>query len=189
MSTPAIVRSVERIENAESLDPAVTTARSVVGRVLRPGAIRDLLHGVPLGHPAHPIAILVPAGAWISSAVLDFVPGQEKAAQVLVGVGILGVAPAALSGVADWSELDQKQQRVGLVHWAANSTAIALYTASFVQRTRGKQASARVLGLAGLGILSAAGYLGGHLAYRQAANVDRGAVLDIRTDRSVNEIP
>jgi uncharacterized membrane protein len=167
-----LVQAVESLEDTTALDPAVSKVRTVVNQVLRPGAVRDLLRGKPLGHPAHPIAILIPAGAWISSAVLDFVPGQEKASQTLVGFGILAVAPAAASGTADWSALTQRQQRVGLVHWAANVTSVGLYSLSYLQRRRGKQLSGKVLGLAGLAVVSGAGYLGGHLAYRQGANVN-----------------
>jgi len=174
MSANPVVRAAESIENATALDETVAAAGSAVSRVplFRPGALRDLLHGVPLGHPAHPFAILVPAGAWISAAVLDFVPGQQKAARTLVGVGLIGVAPAAASGIADWSALrQQEQKRVGIVHWAANLTAVALYSASYVQRRRGKHVSGKVLGLVGLAVVSGSGYLGGHLAYSQGANV------------------
>jgi nitrite reductase/ring-hydroxylating ferredoxin subunit len=168
---PALVRAAEKIENADALDATIADTSRVVGRVLRPGPLRDILHGTPLGHPAHPIAILVPAGAWISAAVLDFIPGQQRAARALVGVGLVGVVPAAAAGITDWSMLTVKQQRVGLVHWAANLGAVALYSASYIQRSRGKQASGKVFGLLGLGLVSASGYLGGHLAYRQGANV------------------
>lgn len=171
MTTNVLVQAVETVEDTTALDPAIAQVRPVVNRILRPGVLRDVLRGKPLGHPAHPIAILIPTGAWISAAVLDFVPGQEKAAQALVGVGILAVTPAAASGIADWSALTQKQQRVGLVHWAANVTSVGLYSLSYLQRRRGKQLSGKVLGLAGLAVVSGAGYLGGHLAYRQGANV------------------
>ena len=176
MSNNPLVAAAEIIENSEALDATVSTVGDAVDSVLGDGVVRDVLHGAPLGHPAHPVAILVPAGAWISAAVLDFVPGQQEAAQALVGVGLLGVVPAAAAGIADWSMLrEQKQRRVGIVHWAANLTAVALYSASYVQRRRGRHASGTVLSLAGLAIVSASGYLGGHLAYRQAANVEVGA--------------
>lgn len=165
-----LVRAMESIEDAEVLDTPIDRIRRVVAAVL-PRPVQKLLHGAPLGHPAHPVAILVPAGAWISSAVLDFIPGQERAARTLVGVGVLGALPAAATGVADWSELDQRQQRVGVIHWGANLAAVALYSASYIQRRRGKQVSGRILGLAGLTVVSASGYIGGHLAYRQGANV------------------
>ena len=169
----AIVRGAEFIETADALDPVIERTNEVVTAVLPAGPVRDVLNGAPLGHPAHPIAILVPVGAWISAAVLDFVPGQEKAARTLVGVGLIAVAPAAAAGIADWSILTQKQQRVGIVHWAANLTGVALYSASYLQRRRGKFVSGKILGLLGLGVVSASGYLGGHLAYSQGANVER----------------
>lgn len=172
MTNNVLVQAVESLEDTTALDPTISKVRSVVNRVLRPGIVRDVLRGKPLGHPAHPIAILIPAGAWISASVLDFVPGQEKAAQTLVGVGVLAVAPAAASGTADWSALTQRQQRVGLVHWAANVTSVGLYALSYLQRSRGKQLSGKVLALAGLTVVSGAGYLGGHLSYRQGANVN-----------------
>jgi len=175
MSDNPLVSAAKSIENSESLDGAVDQVGAVVHKVFGTGTVRDVLHGAPLGHPAHPVAILIPAGAWISAAVLDFLPGQEKAARALVGVGVLSAAPAAASGIADWSVLrDQKQRRVGIVHWAANLTAVALYSASYVQRRRGRLASGKALSLAGLALISASGYLGGHLAYRQAANVESG---------------
>jgi uncharacterized membrane protein len=167
-----LVQAAESLEDTTILDPAIAKVRPVVRRILRPGLLRDVLRGKPLGHPAHPIAILIPAGAWISASVLDFVPGQGKAAQTLVGVGVVSVLPAAASGIADWSALTQRQQRVGLVHWAANITSVGLYSLSYLQRRRGKQVSGKVLALAGLTIVSGAGYLGGHLAYRQGANVN-----------------
>jgi uncharacterized membrane protein len=164
-------RIAEALETARALDPAVDKLTDIVETALPPGRPRDVLRGGPLGHPLHPIAVLVPAGAWISASVLDFVPGQEKAAQTLIGVGVLGALPAAAAGVADWSALGREQKRVGIVHWASNLTAVGLFTASYLQRRRGHVTSGKVLSLLGLGIVSAAGYLGGHLTYRQAANV------------------
>jgi len=177
MNELVIVRAVETIENTGVLDKTIDDANSVIDRVV-PDSVRRLLHGAPLGHPAHPVAILIPAGAWISAAVLDFVPGQQRAARTLIGVGVLGAVPAAAAGIADWSLLKRKQQRVGIVHWAANVGAVALYSASYLQRRRGREASGKLLGMAGLALVSASGYLGGHLAYRQGANV----ILDDEPD-------
>jgi len=167
-----ILKNVELIENAEALDPTVRQVRDIVNTVVQPQGVRDLLHGVPVGHAIHPVAVLVPIGAWLGSAILDFVPGAQKSAQILVGAGIAGVLPSVVTGLTDWSELHEQQQRVGLVHAASNTVATALYAASFIQRSRGKQASGRLLGLAGLAAVGLSGYLGGHLAYRQAAAVN-----------------
>jgi nitrite reductase/ring-hydroxylating ferredoxin subunit/uncharacterized membrane protein len=168
----SIAKKISALEDAEVLDPAVDRVRALVNAVIRPRGLRDILHGVPVGHAIHPVAVLLPAGAWIGSAILDFVPGSEKAARVLVGAGIAGVLPSVATGLTDWSELHEQQQRVGLVHAASNTVATALYAASLVQRVRGRQASGRMLGLAGLAVVGFSGYLGGHLAYRQAAGAN-----------------
>ena len=167
-----ILKNVALLEDAEALDPIVGGVRDIVNTVVQPQAVRDVLHGVPVGHAIHPVAVLLPIGAWLGSAILDFVPGAEKSSRVLVGAGIAGVLPSVVTGLTDWSELHEQQQRVGIVHAASNTVATALYAASFVQRSRGKQASGRLLGLAGLAAVGLSGYLGGHLAYRQAAAVN-----------------
>lgn len=167
-----LVGLVERLEDAAALDPAVIRARSIVDTVLRPRWLRDILHGVPLGHPVHPLAVQVPLGTWVSAAVLDALPGTDRAARLLVGVGVLSAVPTAVTGYADWSKLHEQQMRVGLVHSGSNLLATALYAASFVQRTRGKRGSGKVLAYAGLMVAAGGGFIGGHLTYRQAAGVN-----------------
>ena len=71
-----IVEALSAVENASQLDPLIDKVAGVVDAVVQPRALKDLLHGVPAGHPLHPVLVLVPTGAWISSAVLDFMPGQ-----------------------------------------------------------------------------------------------------------------
>jgi len=167
-----LVRVVDRLENATLLDPLAKQARRIVGAALRPRWLRDILHGVPLGHPVHPLAVQVPLGTWVSAAVLDAVPGTHRASQTLVGVGVVSALPSAVAGYADWSRLHEQQQRVGLVHSAANLIATGLYAASFIQRSRGKHTSGKVLGYVGLAVATSGGLLGGHLTYRQAAGVN-----------------
>jgi len=167
-----VVPLLDRVEDATSLDAAVAGLSRVAGALLRPRALRDLLHGVPAGHPLHPVAVLVPVGGWLGAAVLDAVPGNARAARTLVGVGILGALPSVASGLTDWSELHRRQQRTGLVHAVGNAAALALYSASYVQRRRGRQVSGALLGWAGLGVVGAASFVGGHLSYRQAAGAN-----------------
>lgn len=166
------VRLLSQLENASQLDPLVDRVRAVVNGVIRPQPVRDALHGVPIGHPVHPLLVLIPSGAWLSAAVLDLLPGNEKAARTLVGIGVASVLPTAAAGYTDWSELHEQQMRVGLVHAAANALATGLYAISWVQRGRGHQTIGKMLSMAGLAVLSGAGYLGGHLSYRQAAGAN-----------------
>lgn len=163
---------VIRLEKLQSLDPIVNSVRAVVQKVLQPQQLRDLLHGVPLGHPLHPLMVQVPLGSWMSAAVLDAVPGTERAAKTLIGVGILSAGPAAASGYADWSETDPSQQRVGVVHSTANLIALLLYAASWQQRSSSRQLTSKVLSYGGLVVVLAGGFLGGHLSFRQKVGVD-----------------
>jgi nitrite reductase/ring-hydroxylating ferredoxin subunit/uncharacterized membrane protein len=163
---------VTRLEDADWLDPAAKKVRKVVKRVIRPKWARDVLHGVPIGHPVHPLAVQVPLGAWISAAVLDAFPGNDRAAAVLIGVGTGTAVPSAVAGFTDWTQLHPQQQRVGLVHAAANITATSLYAASLVARAQGRRGSGKALAYLGLAVVGAGGFLGGHLTYRQAAGVN-----------------
>ena len=166
---PLPYRLTAKLEHVEALDGAIPPLARFWRRLPKP--VRDLLHGVPAGHPIHPVAVLVPTGAWLSAAVLDLLPGNRKAARRLVGVGVLSALPAVAAGWVDWSILRRDEQRVGLFHAAANASAVGLYGASWLLRRRGRQGAGVVLGLGGLALVSVAGYLGGHLTYRQGAGV------------------
>ncbi|CND42324.1 rieske (2Fe-2S) domain-containing protein [Mycobacterium tuberculosis] len=168
--TPArLADATDALEKARGLDRTIRVLSIAVRRTLHPGPVKDALHGVPLGHPAHPPLTDVPVGLWISAAVLDLVPGTRRAAQTLVAAGLAGALPTALTGIADWGSLHREQQRVGLVHAAGMATASALYSASLVARYQGRDGAGRAFGFAGLSTLLAGTYLGGHLAFRQAA--------------------
>ncbi|RFU42182.1 (2Fe-2S)-binding protein [Actinomadura logoneensis] len=169
---PHPVDVADSLEQAGSLDRAIRVISAGVQRVLPPGRVKDALHGVPAGHPAHPPLTDMPMGCWISAALLDLLPGTRRASAVLVAAGIAGAVPTALTGLADWSALHREQQRVGLVHAMATASASSLYIASLIARLRGRDAAGRALGLAGLGAVFAGGYLGGHLAFRQAAGAN-----------------
>jgi nitrite reductase/ring-hydroxylating ferredoxin subunit len=111
----------------------------------------------------------VPIGAWTAATILDFVPGTGPAAATLVATGCAAAVPTAITGWADWSQLHPPHQRVGLVHAVANVAGLGLFAASLAARMSGRAVRGRALTLAGLGAVMAGGYLGGHLAFRQAA--------------------
>jgi nitrite reductase/ring-hydroxylating ferredoxin subunit/uncharacterized membrane protein len=164
------IRLSDRLEQAEGLDRVVEPAQQVV-RKLPPGRVRDALHGVWLGHPVHPVLVQVPVGAWLSAAFLDTV-GNEDGARHLIGLGLLASAPAAVAGWADWSEQHEQQMRTGVVHAAANSAAITLYTGSLVARARQRTRLGKALGYAGLAAVALASMLGGDISYRQAGGAN-----------------
>ncbi|WP_184539567.1 Rieske (2Fe-2S) protein [Micromonospora polyrhachis] len=163
-----------KLERASGLDRVGDRIQSGVFAVLRGQRVRDFLHGVWLGHPLHPALVQLPVGAWVSGAILDLLPGQRRAATVLVAVGTASAVPAALAGANDWASLSREQRRVGLVHAMANTVGMALYAGSLAARLSGRHNVGRLLGFSGLAAASSGAYLGGHLAYKQAAGVNQG---------------
>lgn len=160
---------IEKLETAAPLDAVGDRIKPVVERILANRRVTDVLHGVPLGHPLHPVLVQVPVGSWLSAAILDAVPGQGRAARLLIGVGLAGALPAAASGLADWSQQDTQQQRTGVAHAMGNIAAVGLYGGSLVARAAGRHGVGRALAYAGLAAAGASASVGGHLAYRQAA--------------------
>jgi nitrite reductase/ring-hydroxylating ferredoxin subunit len=167
--------ALNKLEQASGLDRLGDPLQRVVLSILNQRSrARDALHGVWLGHPLHPALAQVPLGAWLSSAILDFVPGQRRAATVLVAVGTASALPAAVAGANDWSALSREQRRVGLVHAISNVVGVSLYAGSLVARLRGRHGAGRTLGLLGLMAANGGAYLGGHLAYKLGAGVNQG---------------
>ncbi|MFI7609138.1 Rieske 2Fe-2S domain-containing protein [Micromonospora sp. NPDC049366] len=162
-----------KVEQASGLDRVGDRLQRGVLATLRPQWLKDLLHGVPLGHPLHPAMVQVPVGSWISAAVLDLMPGQQRAATTLTTLGTVSAVPAAVAGLNDWAALAPDQRRVGLVHAAANTVALACYTGSVAARLTGRHRLGRMLGMAGLSAASMGAYIGGHLAYKQGAQVSQ----------------
>ncbi|MER5332403.1 Rieske (2Fe-2S) protein [Micromonospora sp. NPDC002717] len=162
-----------KIEQASALDRIGDRLQRAVQATLRPRRVRDLLHGVWLGHPLHPAMVQVPVGAWLSTAVLDLMPGQRRAATALCAVGTVSALPAAVAGLNDWAALARDQRRIGLVHAASNSVGLAFYAGSMAARMTGRHNLGRTLGFLGLSAASMGAYIGGHLAYKQGAQVNQ----------------
>lgn len=167
--------TVSSLENAERLDPFVQSVRHTVNKVLGPGAVRDALHGVWLGHPLHPSLVQGTVGAFMSVGIIDTLPNgdrHEQATRALLVTGLAAAVPSVAAGLADWSQMHEQQQRVGLVHAGANAVAVTLYAGSMVARMRGHRAQAKVLSFVGLGVLSVSGFIGSRMAFRQAAGAN-----------------
>jgi nitrite reductase/ring-hydroxylating ferredoxin subunit len=109
-------------------------------------------------------------GTFLSTTLLDVAGGDEdgKAGARLIGIGIAAYAPTALTGVNDWADTEpvsDRVRRVGLVHAASNTTALALYAGSLATRRNGRRGAARLLSAAGGTALMVGGLLGGHLSF------------------------
>jgi nitrite reductase/ring-hydroxylating ferredoxin subunit/uncharacterized membrane protein len=169
--------AIDRVGKLEALDRFSQPVISAVGRAVQPRAVRNLLSGTDLGHPLHPMLTDVPIGAWSMASLLDVIGGRRAApaATLLTATGIVAAVPTAASGLNDWSDTYGPTTRVGAVHALANVGALSLYSASLLARLRGRRGRARLLGLAGLGLLSIGGYLGGALSFGEGVNVNRTA--------------
>ncbi len=166
------IDAIDKLEYATWLDPLVKAAETVAKKVIRPQWIRDILHGVPQGHPLHPPLVQVPIGAWLSAGVLDVLPGTHKQAKLLIGVGTIAAAPAAAAGYTDFTELHEQQKRTAIVHSTLLSGTTALYAASWLARRQGNHRRGKQLSYIGLAAAGMGGFLGGVLSFRQASGVN-----------------
>jgi uncharacterized membrane protein len=171
---PQLEAIVERVEQAKGLDGLATAAQGIVRRVFADGPVGDVLRGAPLGHPLHPGLVAVPIGAWSLAPLMDIL-GDARAARRLTAIGCVSAIPAAACGAADWASTEGAQRRVGFVHALVNDTALTCFTLSWRARRRGERGRGVLLSLAGLGLVSAGGWLGGHLAYSLGVGVDTTA--------------
>jgi hypothetical protein len=114
MLSKAVVRVVDKqtwLDTVgKALDSVATVAFDQLGSASK--KFEDLLHGTPMGHPVHPIIIVVPLGAWTMTAALD-IAGMEEGADLTLNIGLVGALSAAISGIADWRYTKGTTRRVG----------------------------------------------------------------------------
>jgi nitrite reductase/ring-hydroxylating ferredoxin subunit/uncharacterized membrane protein len=172
--------AVQQLADLEQLDqPAATIGKAVRDGVPR-GPVKDALSGTWLGHALHPLLTDLPIGAWTSAVLLDWLGGHagQKGADRLIALGIAFVPATAATGLTDWADseaADPRVRRLGFVHAATNVGATLVFSASLAARRRGSRGTAKLLALAGAGVLGASGYLGGHLSYAEGVAVDQTA--------------
>jgi nitrite reductase/ring-hydroxylating ferredoxin subunit/uncharacterized membrane protein len=162
---------------AEGLDRIAAPIAKLARDATRPQPLKDILSGTWLGHPVHPLLVALPIGLWSGASLLDLIGGAEgeRAADQLIGAGLVSTAPTVATGYSDWGDttvVSPSVRRAGLVHALANATAIGLMTGSLVARGRGARGRGKALALAGLGAVGAGGWLGGHLSYAEGVGVD-----------------
>jgi nitrite reductase/ring-hydroxylating ferredoxin subunit/uncharacterized membrane protein len=164
----------ERLEKMDALDRVAAPVATATKKAIGPGRLKDVLSGVGLGHPLHPVLTDIPIGAFTGATILDLAGRgrYEPAAEALLGAGILAVLPTAAAGLSDWSDTYGGEQRIGVVHAAGNVAALTLFSASLVTRRAGARGLGRALSFAGLGVLAGSGYLGGYLSFARGVGVN-----------------
>jgi hypothetical protein len=178
--TPAHITWTRRLEEAQGLDPISDALAPTIRKTFGSGTQGAVLRGEWLGHALHPVLTDLVIGTWTSATLLDLVGGKDtgKAAQRLVGLGLLTFGPTAWTGWAEWSQAGTREQRVGIVHFASNAVSAGAYFASWRARRQGKQAKGAVLALAGAGASGLGAYLGGHMAIARKVGSRHPAFAD-----------
>lgn len=176
---PAAVTAMRRVESDPTLDAAGAWVERVAA-LLPEGRPGSWLRGGPLGHAAHPFLTDVPIGLWSASVVLDLRgrPGESRAADVLLALGLAGAAPAVVTGLAEWRGLQPREARAATLHAVLNVVAVSLYGASLAARGRGARPVGVGLSLFATGVTAASGFVGGHLAIARRAGSRHHAFED-----------
>ncbi|MDQ3414924.1 MAG: Rieske 2Fe-2S domain-containing protein, partial [Verrucomicrobiota bacterium] len=140
--------------------------------------VRNFFHGTWFGHPLHPVITDVPLGAWTAATALDvyeLATGDDRLARgsdAAVGIGLIGAAGAALTGLNDWNYTYEKPRRVGAMHAVTNIAATACYLGSWWQLKYGCRRAGVTTGFAGFALSMVGAYLGGHLVYNERIGVN-----------------
>lgn len=169
---------VSQIESAEALDEIGQKVGKTVRNAFGRGQLKEALSGTWLGHAVHPMLTDVVIGSFTSASLLDLLAPDTDgtASERLIGLGLLAYLPTAATGINDWADtepVDHGVRRVGLVHAVSNGIGASLYAASLSARRRGSRGFGAVLGLAGMSVMMAGGYLGGHLSLTKGVGPDQ----------------
>jgi nitrite reductase/ring-hydroxylating ferredoxin subunit/uncharacterized membrane protein len=168
-------------ELSEKVQPVINDLFNNAGENGR--SIKDLLNGVWLGHPLHPMLTDVPVGAWTMTQFLDLVSmalgddeGLDRAADLTLAAGLVAAVPTIISGLTDWVDTVGTQRRMGAAHALVNAGGVTLQLASLALRGSGRgRGFARFLSASGYIINAAAAYVGGELVFSLGRGVNRDA--------------
>src|SRR3990170_8798418 len=95
-----------------------------------------------LGHPIHPMLIVLPLGLFIGAVLFDAVylwrglPAFATVAYWNIAAGIVGGLLAAVFGAIDWFAIPAgtRAKRIGLLHGSSNVLVVAAFAAGLVMR-------------------------------------------------------
>jgi nitrite reductase/ring-hydroxylating ferredoxin subunit len=137
-------------------------------------SVMDMLHGRWLGHALHPVLSDLPIGFWVAVPLLDAI-GDDGGAAALTAAGCAAAVATAATGTADWTVSDGREKRLGLLHGLVNAAGLALQVGSLAARARGRRRAGRLLTFTGLGVSTAAAFVGGELVFGRGLMVDHTA--------------
>src|SRR5687768_3312557 len=143
-----------------------------------------------LGHPIHPMLIVLPLGLFIGAVVFDAVYlwrdslAFATAAYWNIAAGIVGGLLAAVFGAIDWFAITAgtRAKRIGLLHGGSNVVVVLIFALVWLMRGDSPDAAPTTtlffMEVVALALGSVAGWLGGELVDRLGVGVDDGAHLD-----------
>jgi uncharacterized membrane protein len=143
-----------------------------------------------LGHPVHPVLIVLPIGLFSIAAICDLAylaTGNTDLAVVAywnIGVGIVGGLLAAVFGLIDWLGIPAgtRAKQVGLWHGIGNVVIVGMMLASWLLRPGdggyAPDVVPAVLSVLAVALALVTAWLGGELVYRLRVGVDSDAHLD-----------
>ena len=143
-----------------------------------------------LGHPIHPMLIVLPLGMFVAAVVFDALHlwrGSSTFAAVAywnIAGGVLAGLVAALFGFIDWFAIPAgtRAKRIGLLHGGSNVVVVGIFGVVWLLRSDTVDGAATttlfLLEVVALALGSVAGWLGGELVNRLGVGVDDGAHLD-----------
>ncbi len=147
---------------------------SAIFHSIRP--IQHFLNGSWLGHPVHAVVTDVPIGALTVSIVADVI-GQHVVADVSMLLGVLAMVAAAVTGLADYTEVDGNARARATVHGTLMVVTLVLYVISLVIRSGNPtdRLPAIVIALVAYLLLALGAMIGGDLVFLIGTHVNRHA--------------
>lgn len=132
------------------------------------------------GHPLHPMLVHFPIAFWTAGSACDAlallgVRGAWPLARLAIAIGVAAALPAAVAGLLDIIKLDGVAARVASTHMLLMVSALTVYCATLLMRSRGwgpaTGPSLMPVLLSGLGflLLAGGGHFGAALVYRHGA--------------------
>jgi nitrite reductase/ring-hydroxylating ferredoxin subunit/uncharacterized membrane protein len=138
--------------------------------------VQSFLNGTWLGHPVHAAVTDVPVGTMTVSIVADLI-SQHVVADVAMVVGVLAMVAAAVTGLADYTEVDGNARNRATVHGTIMVVTLLVYLLSLGIRS-GNPTDRLVpvlLGVIGYLLLTLGAAIGGDLVYLIGTHVNRHA--------------
>ena len=143
-----------------------------------------------LGHPIHPMLVVVPLGSFIAAVIVDVIgvvssnPSLSLVGFWNIAVGVVGGLVAAAFGLADWLNIPARTRakRIGLMHGGLKVVVTATFALVWLARYGAPDVTPSTTLLAieisALVAGAVAGWLGGELVDRLGVGIDDGANLN-----------